>query len=475
MVAIEIDNYIRISGISKALFTQLRKRLTYDNPSFVNATKYGRGFVGRGIPSTLRTWDFVDNQLCLPRGIMMELFTLLGDHGIKFNVTDRRNFVCCTEAPIQQIELRDYQEDLVSHAAIYPGAGYVIQSPPGTGKTLCGLELARRESRKTLWITHTKELAQQTMLAASDEAKVKVLALPKKDIGFIGSGNFKIGEFLTIALIQSLQRKPEALEQLKYEFGTIIIDEVHHSPATTWRHVIYQFAPAKTIGLTATSYRPDGLSQMLFDCIGPVVACSNKELLVKAGVMIVPDYYIYYTGRSYSGESFQEIVSHLVDDPSRNRDILSLIIDNTSREENNVVLFLSSRVKHVNEIERYCYDYGVNTVKLIGSLSKLERSLAYERLRSNPGVILATDKLLGEGFDHPPINTIIIGTPFKNPVVLEQMVGRAQRLREGKTFARIIDMSDNNAMLAKQSNTRRAIAAGLGMDVAVYPWRLNAI
>jgi superfamily II DNA or RNA helicase len=467
MFNIKIDNYIRVSGIPQELFNKLRERLTYVNPDYENARKYGGGYVSRKIPRTLRTWEYSDGELCLPRGVMMEFLSLLPAYGMPFNITDARTFDK-VEVPEALVKTRSYQEELIEHALLYPGPGFIIQSPPGTGKTLTGLELARREGRKTLWITHTKELAQQTLKAASDEATVPVLGLPKSEIGYIGGGRFSIGKFLTIATIQTLSRKREQLADLKYEFGTIIVDEVHHSPAATWKIAAHIFAPAMTVGLTATSYRADGLTQMLLDCIGPVVAKSNKQMLIDEGVLIMPSYWILDTKIRCSGDSFQSIVTKLIHDPRRNHMLLDIMKD-VYVDESNVTLFLSARVDHVEIMTKLCYEAGMNPVKLIGELSKLERSLAYERLASNtPRVILATSKLLSEGFDHPRINYVILGTPFKNPVALEQIVGRAQRISPGKKEAHMIDPTDDNLMLLKQSRERRAIAAGLGLDVNMF-------
>jgi superfamily II DNA or RNA helicase len=465
MINIRIDNYVKVSGIPQELFNKIRERLTYPNPDYENARKYGGGYVSRKIPRTLRTWEYLDGELCLPRGVMMEFLSLLPAYRIPFNISDTRVFDKVSVPP-PLVKTRSYQEELINHALLYPGPGFIIQSPPGTGKTLTGLELARREGRKTLWITHTKELAQQTLKAASDEALVPILGLPKSEIGYIGGGKFEIGDFLTIATIQTLSRRREQLADLKYEFGTIIVDEVHHAPASTWKTATHIFAPAMTIGLTATSYRADGLTQMLFDCIGPVVAKSNRQMLIDEGILIIPSYWVFNTNLKYSGDTFQSIVSKLITDPRRNHMLFTVMETAYLEDENNVTLFLSGRVEHIEIMTKLCHEAGMEPVKLIGDLSKLERSLAYERLSSKKQrVILATTKLLSEGFDYPPINHVILGTPFKNPVALEQIVGRAQRISSGKKEAHLIDPVDDNLMLLKQSRERRAIALGLGMDV----------
>ena len=337
--------------------------------------------------------------------------------------------------------------------------------------TVMGLELARREGRKTLWIAHKNFLVMQAFNAASNESKVPVLDIPKKEIGLIGAGakKIKIGDFLTVATIQTISSRMEELKQYKYEFGTIIIDEVHHAPAATWKLGAYLFAPALTVGLTATSYREDGLTQMLFDCVGPVVAVSDKKLLQKEGVLIVPNYCNLYTNLRYQGNSFADIVTKMTTDQRRNQILLNVIKEILAQNSTNVVLLMSGRVNHVEKLVQQCVNAGLSPIKLIGTMSKLERNLALEMLKSSrPRLLCATFELLNEGFDYPPISHIIFGTPFKNSIKLHQGVGRAQRTEPLKEDAFIIDPVDENRMLHKQANLRRAYACGLGMPVTIY-------
>jgi superfamily II DNA or RNA helicase len=472
MVRIVIDNYVRISGLPRDVFEEVRKRLTYENPAYEQALKFRKKGMLRQIPKTVRSYEYdqVEKEILLPRGVFMEFMDYIGRLGLPFNIVDRRQ-KGKIEVPKQLLTLRSYQEKLISEGSLYPGPGYILQSPPGTGKTCAGLELARRAGRKTLWIAHKKFLAMQALHAASDESKLPILGIPKKDIGVIGVGTGKIhiGKFLTVATIQTLSRKMEELSAYKYEFGTIIIDEVHHAPATTWKTGSHMFAPSLTVGLTATSYRADGLTQMLFDCVGPVVAVSDKELLKKEGVLIVPTYCNLYTNIRYHGQSFADIISKLTTDPRRNHILLNVIQEILSQNSTNVVLLMSGRVSHVEDLTTMCYNAGLAPIKLIGTLSKLERNLALEQIKSGrPNLLLATYELLNEGFDYPPISHIVLGTPFKNPIKLEQGVGRAQRTEPLKEDAWIIDPIDENRMLHKQANLRRAYARGLGMPIVVY-------
>jgi superfamily II DNA or RNA helicase len=473
LVRIIIDNYIRISGLPKDVFEEVRKRLTYENPVYQQALLFRKKGMLRQIPKTLRSYEYdsEEKEILLPRGVLLEFMDYIGRLGIAFNIVDRRQKEKI-EVPDEVVKLRSYQEKLLNDGTLYPGPSYILQSPPGTGKTLAGLELARREGRKTLWIAHKKFLVKQVIDAATDTEEVPVLCLPKKEIGIMGAGTGKItiGKFLTVASIQTISRRAKELSQYKYEFGTIIIDEVHHAPASTWKSGAHLFSPQLTVGLTATSYRTDGLTTMLFDCVGPVVAIADKDLLKAEGVIIVPTYCNLYTNLRYSGTSFSDIVSKLIADQRRNQILFNITTEILHQNDANVVLVLSGRVAHVDTLTEMFHNQGYNPIKFVGPQSDLERNIGMERLasRERPRLLTATFDLLSEGFNYKPISHIVYGTPFKNEIRVEQSVGRAQRVEPLKLEAWIIDLNDDNRMLYKQANFRRAYATGLGMPVVVY-------
>ena len=59
-----------------------------------------------------------------------------------------------------------------------------------------------------------------------------------------------------------------------------------------------------------------------------------------------------------------------------------------------------------------------------------------------PRVVVATGRLVGEGFDHPPLDTLLLAMPVSWRGTLQQYAGRLHRKRAGKTSVRIIDWLD---------------------------------
>lgn len=463
MVTIIIDNYIRVSGLSREVSEIIISDLTYPNPAYIQARKYSSSPKTRFIAPTLVAYTYENHQICVPRGYYLKLLSRLQQFGLKSQIYSKSSKTETVEHD-PGIKMRSYQEKLITEAFFYDYVpSVVLQSPPGTGKTFMGLEIIRRRGQKALWICHTGPL-----LGQAKENAATILNISEDDVGVIGKGEFKIGDFITVALVPTLYRKRDQLLPLRYEFGTCVVDEVHHGPARSWNFSVHQFAPSTTIGLTATAYRSDGLTSMMFDCIGPVVARADKDLLRKEGVLITPTMHQMLTERKYEGIHYTEIVKQITNDPDRNKLLLNLM-HYIYQKPNSVTILLSHRVTHTEALRQMAVEAGLEPLRIVGSgMTKAEKALAFEKLKSgHPRLIIATYQLLSEGFDHPPIDHVILATPFRNTVLLEQVIGRSQRISPGKESSVIIDLVDRNFILERQAGERRLHAQGLEIDVTL--------
>lgn len=79
-------------------------------------------------------------------------------------------------------------------------------------------------------------------------------------------------------------------------------------------------------------------------------------------------------------------------------------------------------------------------------LSARQRSASLAALEAlppeAPRIVLATGRLVGEGFDHPPLDTLLLAMPVSWKGTLQQYAGRLHRQQAGKTSVRIIDWLD---------------------------------
>jgi len=94
-------------------------------------------------------------------------------------------------------------------------------------------------------------------------------------------------------------------------------------------------------------------------------------------------------------------------------------------------------------------------------MKEAERRAMLERLQAlppeHPRILLATGKLIGEGFDHAPLDTLILAIPISWKGTLQPYVGRLHREHDGKTDILVIDFIDrSHPSLLRMWNKRQA-------------------
>ena len=173
----------------------------------------------------------------------------------------------------------DYQEEAIK-SAVAARQG-VIVAPCGAGKTQIGLEIAARIGGRTLWLTHTADLLTQSM----ERAKT-YFGLTNGDYGTITAGKVDIGNVITFATVQTMNKID--LSKVKDKWDVVIVDECHHVVGTPTQvmmfyHVISNLKARYKFGLTATPKRSDGLSPCMFALIGPKI-CESFGLFCNCSI-----------------------------------------------------------------------------------------------------------------------------------------------------------------------------------------------
>ncbi|MFA0026161.1 DEAD/DEAH box helicase, partial [Vibrio sp. 10N.261.49.A5] len=83
-------------------------------------------------------------------------------------------------------------------------------------------------------------------------------------------------------------------------------------------------------------------------------------------------------------------------------------------------------------------------------------------------VLVATGKFVGEGFDLPRLDTLILALPVSWKGSLIQYVGRIQRQYQGKTEVKVIDYVDTKLpMLQRMFKKREKGYKALGFEEEV--------
>lgn len=123
------------------------------------------------------------------------------------------------------------------------------------------------------------------------------------------------------------------------------------------------------------------------------------------------------------------------------------------------VLVLTERTDHLEAIAQALAGKVAKVFTLHGRMSKRQRALVVDELDAlatdDPRVLLATGKLVGEGFDHPALDTLVLAMPISWKGTLQQYAGRLHREHVTKTDVRIIDIVDVGHMALQRMWEKR--------------------
>lgn len=442
------DIRMKIDEVPRDLYKQLLEKLTLKNPAYERAEKYGYGTYN--IPEKIRLYRTDRGFLFVPRGVGNEIIQYLRKNKIAYQLHDKRLKLPVVDFQ-SKIKLRDYQKEAVEQ--MMKGTQGFLVSPCGSGKTVMMIELMTRIKQPALFIVHQKELMDQIIQTA-----VNLTNVTKEEIGIIGAGKNSIGERMTVATIQTLNRID--LGEISGKFGAVFIDEAHHVAAKSFYDVISQFRGCYRLAVSATPNRSDGLTKMVYSCTGNVV----HEIKQDHVPTIIPRLKIVQTDFSSRSSEHRDIVKALVADKERNRLIVDVI---KSEFEGNYCLVLSDRVEHLKKLQALITK-DLPTLRcevLTGSIKKKERKEIMERAKQKGIDILLATQLAREGLDIPHLNRLFLTFPKRSAASVQQEVGRIMRPSEGKIDAIVYDFFDyKNGILLNQFKQRKAIYKELGMQ-----------
>lgn len=477
MFTITVDNKLRIKMTKfyykwPVLLDKIKRDMEVPNPEYAAAVKHNRST--RGIPVEIILWRRVKGEgMVLPRGYLAELLRFLRQENIPLKGLDLQ----VTLPPVDfrsRIELRDYQEPAVD--TMLNASQGVLQAPAGSGKTQIGLELIARLGQPALWLTHTKDLAEQ----AADRA-ASVLALKRGEIGMIGAGRERVGNKLTIGIIQKMVRMD--LSPLTGRFGTVVIDEIQHSPSYSWKTVIEQFPARYRFGWSATPERADGLEIITERVIGPTLYVITRDQVNAACGIVTPQLVAVNTGcestawkryeervKRYKEHGWQppaipfaDVLHDVLFDDRRNM----LIVDTLARVcPGHSSLVLSERVSHCETLAGMLRSANPDLCAAVihGRLSKTERRGILEAMNAGELDVLFAVDIAKEGLDIPRLDRLFLVAGGRNEAEIEQKVGRIQRPFPGKTDAVVFDFVDERIpVLRAQYWARRKVYKRLGM------------
>ncbi len=391
------------------------------------------------------------NVVLLPRGCRERVEDELAAAGASLTVDDNRRDGASITAGFAGTLTAAQRAAVDAIAAHEIG---VLVSPPGAGKTVMATALIARHGRTTLVLVHRRPLLEQWIARLSE-----FLELAPGDIGSPATAPGSSG--VDVAMIQTLSRRDD-LDLSAY--GHLIVDECHHVPAVSVERLLRDIPARYVTGLTATPHRRDGHHPIIEMQCGPVRHTLRQTTQVEAAtrrVLIERDTAFDPTCLP-PDPSIQETLSAVAADQQRTRRIADDVL--AELEEGRYPLVLTERRAHLDALAAHLDEHAAPVIVLHGGMGVRARRRADELLTSDrPRVVLATGRYIGEGFDDPRLDTLLLAMPIAWQGTMTQYAGRLHRHHDAKHEIRIIDYVDHAVPVLRRMYAKRQRAyASLG-------------
>ena len=424
--------YFEKSALAQPLLNRLIRLAAFPNPEFFKAQ--AMRFAVWDKPRIIGCAENYPRHVALPRGCLDAARDLLRENHIRCDIHDER----FAGEPLDVIfagTLRPDQETAVT-AMLRHDTG-VLCAPTAFGKTVSAAALIARRGVNTLVLVHRTELLKQWQ-----ERLQSFLRVGNGIVGTIGGGKARRSGKIDIAVMQSLSRRGETSELVEH-YGHVIVDECHHLSAVSFEALLKRVKARYVLGLTATPVRRDGQHPIIFMQCGPIRHTVLRAATAPHDLEVIP--------RVWPGKidlpaeaGIQDVFRQVADDVQRTIAIANEVESAFSLGRK--ILVLTERTDHIAAIEKALSGRITRVHILHGRMSKRQRNLVIEELDALPAdaprVLLATGKLVGEGFDHPPLDTLVLAMPISWKGTLQQYAGRLHREHVTKADVRIIDFID---------------------------------
>jgi superfamily II DNA or RNA helicase len=449
--------FIEKAGLPQPLTNRLIRLAAFQNPDFYKAQAMRMSTWDK--PRIIGRAENHPKHLALPRGCLSDVRSLLKANKIALRLDEARSMGKPLNAIFRGVLRPDQQQAM---EAMLPHDFGMLVAPTAFGKTVTAAAIIASRKVSTLVMVHRADLMRQWQ-----ERLGMFIPLDEQKIGLIGAGKKKPTGILDIAVMQSLARRDD-LPELLSEYGQIIIDEAHHLSAQSFEAVLKQANSHYVLGLSATPVRSNGHHPIMFMQCGPVRHVAKRPTHVPEQLAVHVQH--LPTPAMSPHASIQEVIRVLSEDDARNARIISDA--RSALKQGRKVLLLTKRTEHLDVLHAGLNDCGYPCFLLHGRMKSKERQLIVDALAELPGdaphILLASAQLVGEGFDHAPLDTLILTLPISWEGTLQQYVGRLHRDHAGKTDILIHDYVElDHPQLARVWEKRQRGYRAMGYRVDV--------
>lgn len=456
--------YVDTLNLMPRLQNQIRSMAAFDNPVFYKNKRLG--YSNYYNFSAVYMGKDKDGYICIPRGLRDNLLASCKEAGIEYDISDYRE----KGRPIRVSfngDLKTQQNLAAQHLLAYDHG--ILSAATAFGKTVVCSYLISERKVNTLILLQSKDLLEQWVdelnkfLVIDEEPPIYQTKSGREKrrksvIGILHGSKNTLTGIVDVAMIGSMYSKGKFNDFID-SYGMVLMDECHHCGSNTSIEVMQKVNARYVYGVTATPKRGDNLERIIHMLLGPIRhSYTAKERAIEQGI----GHYVYprYTRVIDTNESKNDI-----------NGAYALISTNTVRNE---MILEDTRVcvkegrtpvilTRYKEQAKYLYDhlqkdadyvfilYGDNSDK---ENSEVRRKLK-EVTRKQSLILVATGQKIGEGFDYPRLDTLMLASPVSFAGRLEQYIGRLNRDYEGKKEVIVYDYVDSHIRVFDNMYSKR--------------------
>lgn len=481
--------YVDALNLMPRLQNQIRSMAAFDNPIFYKNKRLG--YSNYYNFSAIYMGKDLDGYIRIPRGLRDELLATCKEAGIEYELVDHRE----KGRPIRVSFKGDLkpQQKLAAQRLLAFDNG-ILSAATAFGKTaVCSYLIAERKVN-TLILLQSKDLLEQWVdelnkfLLIDEEPpiyKTKSGREKRRDsvVGILHGNKNALTGIVDVAMVGSLYSKGKFNDFIN-SYGMVLMDECHHCGSNTSVEVMQKVNARYIYGVSATPKRGDHLEKIIFMLLGPIRhSYTAKERAMEQGI----GHYVYprYTRVIDTNESKNDIngaYALISMNSARNEMILK---DTRACVKDGRTPVILTRYK---EQAKYLYNHlqgdADHVFLLYGGNSDKENLEVRRRLKEVPKhqslILVATGQKIGEGFDYPRLDTLMLAAPVSFSSRLEQYIGRLNRDYDGKKDVIMYDYVDSHIhnfdnMYAKRLRTYKRIGFQLITNHVLSKQTANAI
>lgn len=323
----------------------------------------------------------------------------------------------------------------------------VVIMPTGTGKTyLSAMDMKRYlkskgKSARGLFIVHNLEILRQSRAAYfdifGDDVKLGILNGKQKENLFQSKVLF--------ASKDSLVSK-ENIKQFKpTEFSYIVVDEVQHAAAKTYKKIFEYFKPQFMLGMTATPERHDRKDIMELFNYQKIIEFSLNDA-IENDFLVQVEYHgltddVDYTKIRHNGFKYNmEDLDRYLNIQSRNQEILNKYQE--LLQGSKTIAFCVGK-SHADKMADLFNQNGIKSIAIYSGNGKDDTEKRIERFRNNEFNVAFVVDMFNEGVDIPNVRGLMFLRPTESKTIFIQQLGRGLRLSLGKEKTIVLDFIGN--------------------------------